>query len=139
MQTVEAEWLQQQDVQLQVLRLDEWHPVVSGNKWFKLRYYLEEAMAKGYGTVATFGGAYSNHIVATAFACKEARLKSIGVIRGEEPSTLSHTLQQASALGMQLLFISREAYKNREAAKAKFTDAYWINEGGYGSLGAEGS
>jgi 1-aminocyclopropane-1-carboxylate deaminase/D-cysteine desulfhydrase-like pyridoxal-dependent ACC family enzyme len=67
-----------------ILRLDQLHPVVSGNKWFKLKYYLQDAITQQKTTIATFGGAYSNHIVATAFAAKEAGLKSIGFIRGEK-------------------------------------------------------
>src|SRR5690349_22895504 len=71
---------------LDVLRLDEVHPVVSGNKWFKLYYYLQEAIAQNSDTIATFGGAYSNHIVATACACSNIGVKSISIIRGEKPA-----------------------------------------------------
>ena len=74
------------------LRLDLIHPIVGGNKWFKLKYYLQDAKKNGYDTVGTFGGAFSNHIIATAFACKKTGLKSIGIVRGEQPATLSHTL-----------------------------------------------
>ncbi len=138
-QNIQATWLQQQNVKLDVLRLDEWHPVVSGNKWFKLKYYLQDAFIKKYKTIATFGGAYSNHIVATAFACKERNLQSIGIIRGEKPQTLSHTLFEAQAYGMQLQFVSRDNYKNKHAIKTMFDDVYWIEEGGYGTLGANGA
>src|SRR5690242_14325547 len=79
-------------VAVDVLRLGLLHPVISGNKWFKLKGYLEDAKAKGQSTVLTFGGAYSNHIAATAVAAQLAGMKSIGVIRGEEASNLSHTL-----------------------------------------------
>ncbi len=137
-QTIEAYWLQQKNISLTVLRLDEWHPVVSGNKWFKLQYYLQDAIDKGFDTIATFGGAYSNHIVATAFAGNEMNLKCIGIIRGEESQNLSHTLLQAKEYGMQLQFLSREEYKNKEAIKETFSNVYWINEGGYGKLGAKG-
>src|SRR3954452_3542299 len=85
-----ARWLDEHNVKLDVLRLDEVHPIVSGNKWYKLHFYLQEAIDLRYDTVATFGGAYSNHIVATAFACKASGLKSIGIIRGEEPANYSH-------------------------------------------------
>src|SRR5689334_2422075 len=77
-----------------VLRLDLLHPVVSGNKWFKLTPYLDEAAQRGK-ILLTFGGAYSNHIVATAAASSERGLQSIGVIRGDEPKALSHSLRQA--------------------------------------------
>ena len=138
-QTIEAGWLQQWNVSLNVLRLDEWHKIVSGNKWFKLKYYLHNALQKEHGTIATFGGPYSNHIVATAFACKEMNLQSIGVIRGEKPQTLSHTLLQAQAYGMQLHFVSREQYKNKASIKGLFKDVYWVEEGGYGIMGAAGA
>ena len=138
-QPLQAQWLMEHHVQLDVLRLDEVHPVVSGNKWFKLHFYLQEAIAQHYDTIATFGGAYSNHIVAAAYACKALGLKSIGIIRGEEPVNYSHTLLQAKAYGMQLHFVSREAYRQKEDFKKKYPTAYWINEGGYGKEGVEGA
>lgn len=126
---------------LAVLRMDKIHTIVSGNKWFKLKYYLQEARSGNFKTIATFGGAYSNHIVATAYAAKLAGIKSIGVIRGEKPDTLSHTLQNALDYGMHLEFVNREAYSNKSALKQNLDpnqDNYWINEGGYGDLGATG-
>ncbi len=138
-QHIKADWLKKRKIHLDVLRLDEWHLVVSGNKWFKLQYYLREAKEKGFAAVATFGGAYSNHIVATAFACKEEGLQSIGIIRGEKPKRFSHTLLNAEAYGMHLQFVSREEYRKKEELKALFPQAYWINEGGYGELGAAGA
>lgn len=138
-QVIEAEWLQEQKISLSILRLDEWHTVVSGNKWFKLQYYLKDAAARHCTTIATFGGAYSNHIVATAFACKEMKLQSIGIIRGERPEILSHTLQTAQAYGMKLQFTTREAYRQKDAIKATYNNVYWINEGGYGKPGALGA
>ncbi|MGN6618348.1 MAG: 1-aminocyclopropane-1-carboxylate deaminase/D-cysteine desulfhydrase [Ilyomonas sp.] len=138
-QKISSEWLTCNNVLLDVLRLDELHPVISGNKWFKLKYYLEEAKAKGLKTVATFGGAYSNHIAATAYACKLAGLKSIGIIRGEKPKELSHTLLFAHQNNMELNFVSRQAYKNKEAMKETIKNVYWIDEGGYGTLGLKGA
>ena len=69
------------DQKVDLLRLDVIHPIVSGNKFYKLRYYIELALEKGVSTVASFGGPYSNHIVALAYTAKEAGLKSIGYIR----------------------------------------------------------
>lgn len=138
-QAIEAKWLQMQNVLLHVMRLDEVHKVVSGNKWFKLQHYLEDAKEKGFTTMATFGGAYSNHIVATAFACKENGLQSVGIIRGEKPKNLSHTLLEAKAYDMQLMFVSREHYKNKDTLQSLFAHAYWIEEGGYGRLGVKGA
>jgi 1-aminocyclopropane-1-carboxylate deaminase/D-cysteine desulfhydrase-like pyridoxal-dependent ACC family enzyme len=123
-----------------VLRLDKIHPLVSGNKWFKLRYYLQEAKVQHKKTIVTFGGAWSNHILATAAACKINQLNSIGIIRGEEAATLSPTLIQAKELGMQLIFVSREDYVNKIIPpELNREETYFINEGGYGTLGAEGA
>ena len=69
-----------------VLRLDLIHPIVSGNKFFKLKYYLEKTNQAGNKGILSFGGAFSNHILATAFTAKKAGFSSIGIIRGEEPS-----------------------------------------------------
>lgn len=138
-QAVEAEWLRNKNILLHVLRLDLIDAEISGNKWFKLKYYLKDAVGQGFGTIATFGGAYSNHIMATACACKKLGLKSIGIIRGEEPAVLSHTLIQARQFGMQLYFVSRAEYKEPELLKEEFSKAYWINEGGHGAEGVRGA
>lgn len=137
-QPVYAPWLTP-GTTLNVLRLDKLHNVVSGNKWFKLKYYLADAAKSGCTTIGTFGGAYSNHIVAAAFACRQAGFKSVGIIRGEEPAVPSPTLQQAAACGMQLRFVSRTAFKNKEALQNTGENIYWINEGGYGHYGAMGA
>lgn len=127
-------------IQLDVLRLDQLHPIVSGNKWFKLKYQLQDAIIKKRTTIATFGGAYSNHIVATAYACESLGLQSIGIIRGEEPKQLNHTLITAQKFGMQLQFVSRAAYDNKQLIQENCSNKnfYWINEGGYSILGANG-
>lgn len=132
------------NVQAGVLRLDEIHAVISGNKWFKLQAYLAEAQQQQKKAVLTFGGAWSNHIVATAAACAARGLASIGIIRGEAPKTVSRTLFDAQHYGMQFVFTSREAYKSKlippEAyGHLKKSDVYVIAEGGYGPQGAAGS
>jgi 1-aminocyclopropane-1-carboxylate deaminase len=127
---------------IDVLRLDLIHPVVSGNKWFKLAPYLEEAKKQNKKILLTFGGAYSNHIVATAAAAKEAKLKSIGLIRGEESPNLSPTLKDALSHGMKLIFLSRTAYSKKSFDLPQEYDPeeiYLINEGGYGKPGATGA
>lgn len=140
-QTIHADWLSNKKVVLDVVRLDSIHSVVSGNKWFKLKYYLQQASALNKTTVATFGGAWSNHVVATAFASKEASLTSVGIIRGEQPVILSDTLKKAMEYGMKLHFVSRKEYREKERIIQTFADKnwYWINEGGYGLLGAKGA
>jgi len=128
------------EIQVDVLRLDKIHPVISGNKWFKLRYYLDEAAAQHKKGIVTFGGAWSNHIIATAAACHINGLKSIGIIRGEEPRQLSSTLIHAQELGMQLIFITRDAYQRKEMPPSVESHEYCIvNEGGYGITGAKGA
>ncbi|WP_462253759.1 1-aminocyclopropane-1-carboxylate deaminase/D-cysteine desulfhydrase [Ferruginibacter sp.] len=139
------ELFQQKKVSVSVLRLDKIHPVVSGNKLFKLHYFLQQAISSAHKTIVTFGGAYSNHLVATAFACQAPGLKSIGIVRGEKPAQLSATLQQCSNYGMQLKFISREAYSKKEeddflsALKNEYGECIIIPEGGYHALGAKGA
>ena len=130
-----------QKVQIDLLRLDLIHPVISGNKWYKLRYYLEDAIDKGFTEIASFGGAYSNYIVATACASQERNIKSVGFIRGEQTNPLSHTLQAAISYGMQLEFINRTQYQNKQIIIEQNADQtrYWIPEGGYGILGAKGA
>jgi 1-aminocyclopropane-1-carboxylate deaminase len=127
-------------LQVMVLRLDKIHPLISGNKLFKLRYYLEEAKAQKKKNIITFGGAWSNHILATAAACRMHGLHVTGIIRGEEPLVLSPTLQEAKKEGMQLVFVSREEYALKHIpAQLNITDSYIINEGGYGEPGARGA
>jgi 1-aminocyclopropane-1-carboxylate deaminase len=130
----------QKKIELSVLRIDQLHKVVSGNKWFKLRYYISEAIEQKKEHIVTFGGAYSNHIVATAAACRISQLACTGIIRGEEPASLSPTLLQAKELGMQLVFISREEYAGKKLPpRLEDKDHYIINEGGYGRTGAKGA
>lgn len=127
-----------------MLRLDLIDPEVSGNKWFKLKYNLAKAREQGKSTILTFGGAFSNHIAASAEACKKEGFKSIGIIRGDESSQDNVTLFRANQLGMQLLFVSREAYRKKEepdylqSLGERFPDAYIIPEGGDNALGQQG-
>ena len=97
-----------------VLRLDEVHPVISGNKWFKLHDYLENAQHQQKKILGTWGGAFSNHILATAAAASACGWKSIGIIRGERANDLSGTLRDAAQFGMDLFFISREDYREKK-------------------------
>lgn len=140
-QALPAKWLREKDISLDVLRLDKIHPIISGNKWFKLKYYLQEVITQNKTTIATFGGAWSNHIAAVAFTSKEAALKSVGIIRGEKPAVLSETLKNALEWGMELHFVSRKEYHEKTLITEKFAGKnwYWINEGGYGILGAKGA
>jgi len=128
-----------------VLRLDRLHPVISGNKWFKLKGHLKAAQASSNRSILTFGGAWSNHLVATAFAAKQLGLRAIGIIRGERPAKFSTTLEDAAAYGMTLVFISREAYARKdepiqlEELTRSYPGVYIIPEGGGGEAGILGS
>lgn len=137
--------LEEKGVELAVLRLDQVHPLVSGNKFFKLKYNLEEAKRLKKNTILTFGGAFSNHIYATASAAHFAGFRSIGIIRGEYADSENPTLAHAQKLGMQLYFVDRESYRQQSSAefledlKAQFGDFYLIPEGGTNDLAIQGT
>ena len=122
-------------LQWDVLRTDLIHPVCSGNKLFKLKYYLLEAIQKNYTMIHTEGGPWSNHIVATAFACDALKLAAKGIISGDEPKQKSITLTDATAYNMHL------QYKGWGSSEESTIDpnSYCIPQGGYGSLGAKGA
>ncbi len=131
--------------EITVKRFDEMHPTVNGNKWFKLLFNLDEMKRRGAKKLVTFGGAYSNHIYATAAAASELGLQSVGIIRGEEPKSYSPTLLFAKECGMELCFISRADYeeRNSEEMKAwvyeKWESAFLVPEGGSNYLGMNGA
>ncbi len=129
------------NIETNILRLDTINNVVSGNKFFKLLHPVAAAINEGKMTIATFGGAYSNHIVATACYCKEFGINSVGIIRGEEALELSDTMHDAASFGMKLHYVSRESFKEKEQLKLQYGNEtfYWVNEGGYSRLGAEGA
>ncbi len=136
--------IQFQNFDIDVLRLDLIDPEVSGNKWFKLKKNFKKARQDEQKTVITFGGAYSNHIAATAALAKIAGLNSVGVIRGEQTEVLNPTLQLAKEKGMQLYFVSRDAYSQKNTAEFKkhlsnkFGPHYLIPEGGNNKPGILG-
>lgn len=132
------------DYQVDVLRLDLMDEEISGNKWFKLKYNIEAAQKSGYGHIITFGGAFSNHLAATAAACKKAKVKCTAVIRGEEQIPLNTTLARAQNNGMQLHFVSREDYDKKTESEFHhylenlFGSHYLIPEGGNNEKGVMG-
>lgn len=127
-----------------IKREDLIHPEISGNKWRKLKYNLLEAERLQKKTLLTFGGAYSNHIYSVAAAGKEYGFKTIGFIRGEAYNPLNPTLSFAEANGMELRYLNRTDYKNRNNINfqndiiKQFNDAYLIPEGGSNSLAVKG-
>jgi 1-aminocyclopropane-1-carboxylate deaminase len=135
------------NISLDIKREDLIHPHISGNKFRKLKYNLLEAKSKSFQTLLTFGGAYSNHIAATAAAGNEYGFKTIGVIRGEElidKLDENPTLAFAKAKNMKLHLVSREAYKQKnspdfiEELKDVFGDFYLLPEGGTNKLAVKG-
>ena len=129
-------------IQLAVLRLDALHPIVSGNKWFKLKYYLQQAQEENADTIASFGGPYSNHLVALAFAAKKYNLQSVGYVRSNEDEPITPTLQEAKQYGMHLKFLGRNNFqllKSELLENNVTSNTYFVDEGGYGTLGAKGA
>jgi len=139
------EFYNKSNVRISLLRLDEIHPVISGNKLYKLYYFLKEAKDYPGKKVITFGGAYSNHLSATAFACKKINVKCIGIVRGEKSKILSSTLKFCMDQEMQLEYISRGQYRKINEKeflndlKKKYGDSIIIPEGGFSIKGKEGA
>ena len=135
------------NIKLFVKRDDLIHETISGNKWRKLKFNIKQCRALKHERILTFGGAYSNHLLATAAACQKEQLQAIGIVRGEELNGDSnHMLQQCAALGMQLVFVSRDEYALRhekeyhEELVLRFPGAMVIPEGGanyYGMIGCQ--
>ncbi|EAR00608.1 1-aminocyclopropane-1-carboxylate deaminase/D-cysteine desulfhydrase [Maribacter sp. HTCC2170] len=139
--------LEEKKITLFIKREDKIHPVISGNKFRKLKYNLKEAKNSSYKGLLTFGGAYSNHIAAVACAANENNLASIGIIRGEELAFKwqdNPTLQQAVDFGMQLKFVSRSDYRKKdspvfiEKLGQDFPEYYLVPEGGTNELAVKG-
>ena len=125
---------------LSIQRDDLIHPVISGNKWRKLEGWVRYAKNGGYHTLVTFGGAYSNHLVATAAAGSMLGFNTIGLLRADEPIT-NHYLEIASGYGMDIRGISRELYREKSQLTSEFSSLEGhlvIPEGGQGDLAFEG-
>ncbi len=146
-QHIDLPLLREKGIQLYLKREDTIHPFISGNKYRKLKYNLLEAKKQGKDTLLTFGGAFSNHIAATAYAGREQGLQTIGVIRGEE---LVHkwqsnpTLKLAHEHGMRFHFVSRSEYRLKnepsflQNLKERFGEVYLLPEGGTNALAVKG-
>lgn len=136
--------LERHAVSLWIKRDDLLHPVISGNKWRKLKYNLDEALSLGADTIISMGGTYSNHLHALAYTGKILGLKTIGIIRGERPTPLTPTLLDMQNWGMELRFISRSDYRHYRNYK-HWHDLpglkpyqYWLPEGGANKLAIQG-
>ncbi|WP_114782200.1 1-aminocyclopropane-1-carboxylate deaminase/D-cysteine desulfhydrase [Botryobacter ruber] len=144
LQQLHSPLLDQHQVQVWVKREDLLHPAISGNKWRKLKYNLLEAKRQQKETLLTFGGAYSNHIAATAAAGAEFGFKTIGMIRGEEHLPLNPTLRFAREQGMELHYMTREQYRLKNEPETvlqlaqQFQQPYILPEGGTNALAVKG-
>jgi 1-aminocyclopropane-1-carboxylate deaminase len=136
--------LDQHQVSLWLKRDDLLHPVISGNKWRKLKYLLNHALAVHSHTLISMGGAYSNHLHALAYIGHALQLQTIGLVRGERPTPLTPTLQDAHDWGMTLKFVSRSDYRllreyqNWNSLPDLQTGQYWLPEGGAHALALQG-
>lgn len=137
-------------VSLNILRLDEIHPFIQGNKYYKLFYNIEYAIKQNL-SIVTFGGPYSNHIQATALACKKANITCFGIIRGNNFKYKSSTIIQAEECGMKIIYVDRDTFKDLRtldnlAIQSYLTDIqnieskiHVVPEGGTNQFGIQGA
>jgi 1-aminocyclopropane-1-carboxylate deaminase len=141
---IEDQLLDDKQIELWIKRDDLLHPVISGNKWRKLKYILDFVLTANINTVVSMGGAYSNHLHALAYASRLLGLDSMGFVRGEQPSVLNQTLQDLQQWGMTLKFLSRSEYKELRLLKNQPSipelpfEHYWLPEGGAQRLALKG-
>lgn len=139
-QQIQNKLFDEKGIKVFIKRDDLIHPIISGNKWRKLKYLLKKAQSENKTHLVTFGGAYSNHLLATAASAAKFGFRSTGFVRGEELD--NDTLLLCRLHGMNLIFVDRESYRNKPALFNKhFADdneAFFINEGGASPLAAEG-
>ena len=141
---IEDQLLDQHQIELWMKRDDSLHPIISGNKWRKLKYVLNFVLNSGMDTIISMGGAYSNHLHALAYAGYVLGLKTQGIIRGEQPEPLNPALQDMQQWGMELQFVSRSdyralrQYKHWHSLPGLTTGQYWLPEGGATALALRG-
>lgn len=129
---------------LDILRLDLVHPIVSGNKWYKLRLNVMYAQDHGFKTILTFGGGYSNHLIATAYTARHMGMRSVGIVRGRY-AQLTPTLRNCREEGMELIFVTKEDYDRQgepeweQQLAAQFDNIYIVPEGGANEWGRKGA
>ncbi|WP_320415843.1 1-aminocyclopropane-1-carboxylate deaminase/D-cysteine desulfhydrase [Methylomonas montana] len=141
---IEDSALTAQGLELWIKRDDLLHPIISGNKWRKLKYILNDVLCRGADTIVSMGGAYSNHLHALAFVGRALGLKTVGYIRGERPAQLNPTLNDLLSWGMALRFVSRSDYRQLRSYKSPDSlpelqpGQYWLPEGGAIDLALQG-
>jgi len=146
LQTIDDQLLTDKQLSLSLLRIDQINPLISGNKWFKLKHNLIAAKQQGYQTLLSFGGPYSNHLHALAAAGQAADFNTIGIIRGEEHLPLNPTLSDVVAQGMKLYYLNRSTYRNKHKPEViahiramVAEDFYLVPEGGTNDLAVKGA
>lgn len=135
-------WFESKDVQVDILRCDQLHPIISGNKWFKLKYNLAQAQRDGCTELLSFGGAWSNHLHALACLGHLLGIKTVGKVRGDELDAAANSmLAEARQFGMELEFVDRRRYRDyRSDTTALSASHRWIiPEGGDNELGILGA
>ncbi|AFD07479.1 1-aminocyclopropane-1-carboxylate deaminase/D-cysteine desulfhydrase [Solitalea canadensis] len=139
---IENELFRQKQIEIFIKRDDLIHPFISGNKWRKLKYTLADARSLDKTHLVSFGGAFSNHLLAFASAGAKFGFKTTGIIRGDEPRELNHQLFLCKQFGMNFVFVARDAYRNKELLFEEYfkndRNAYFVNEGGSGPLALPG-
>ncbi len=144
LQALHHDSFKQHNIECWIKRDDLIHPIISGNKWRKLKYLLRRAQTDQASTLITFGGAYSNHLYATAEAGYLAKIPTIGIVRGEAYSPLNTTLAHCESRGMKLIYWSRQRYREKNspdslaALMADYPQAFLIPEGGASALALDG-
>ncbi|MGN6394854.1 MAG: 1-aminocyclopropane-1-carboxylate deaminase/D-cysteine desulfhydrase [Mucilaginibacter sp.] len=137
---IKSHLFHEKGIEVYLKRDDLIHPIISGNKWRKLKYLLQKSSDENKTRLATFGGAYSNHLLATAAAAAKFGFKSTGIVRGEEVN--NDTLFLCRLHGMELIFVDRESYRDKAALFDKYfgddDNAFFIDEGGASIEGAKG-
>jgi len=137
---IDEPFCSQFDIELWMKRDDQLHPIISGNKWRKLKFILDHALYLGADTIISMGGMYSNHLHALAYVGKVLGLKTIAYVRGEAPVALTPTLVDLTSWGMELRFISRTEYRQLRQYKGYLDlpglkpQQYWLPEGGAQAL-----
>ena len=135
---IETSWSKESQVSISLKRDDLIHPLISGNKWRKLSGILSHYKAESYDEIVTYGGSFSNHLVATAVVCSILGKSSVGIIRGEEPKEINGTLKLCNTYGMKLQYVTRPEYKETNRTLGVIDRKLVIPEGGACDLGTAG-
>lgn len=144
LQTLHHPLFEQYQLNVQIKRDDLIDPIISGNKWRKLKYNLRHVKENGFKGIISFGGAYSNHIHALAYACFQNNINAIGIIRGENHYAENFTLSKAKKWGMDLHFVDRVTYRQRDnpdylqCLSEQYPDHFIIPEGGSNTFALDG-